>query len=106
MGPKNAGPVEARLSRVEDTVERLDEFVFRTPNIERRMEAFIDGRIIDRKAQTDQSLLLLQDVVNRNEERTVEFHRQNSRKLDRLTWLAGVGVGIILTLQAVLLGKH
>jgi len=29
-------------------------------------------------------------------------HKENTRKIDRLTWITGIGLGILLTLQALL----
>lgn len=32
-------------------------------------------------------------------------HTENTRKIDRLAWMVGVGVGIVITLNAVVLGR-
>lgn len=32
-------------------------------------------------------------------------HTQNTRKIDRLSWIVGIGVGIVITLNAVVLGR-
>lgn len=32
-------------------------------------------------------------------------HKDNTRKIDRLSWIMGIGVGIVITLNAVVLGR-
>lgn len=68
---------------------RLEHEIFGNgrPGIESRMKTYVDSKA---------------DLM---ESRQNERHSQNTRKIDRLSWLVGIGVGIIITLNAVLLGK-
>lgn len=91
---------------MEGTVERLDNFVFGTHgglSLEDRLRAYIDQRGDHKKKQTDEALLNLAHVVDGDRQQMNANHAANTKKLDRLIWIAGIGTGIAVCLQGILL---
>ena len=78
------------VGELEDSrLHRLEREIFGNgrPGLESRMREHIQERQDAMAAQ--------QDVR----------HTQNTRKIDRLSWIVAIGVGIVVTLNAVVLGR-
>jgi hypothetical protein len=47
-------------------------------------------------------VIVMQEIGRYEREVGSRRHEQNTRKLDRLTWIAGIGFGVVGTLQCLL----